>query len=58
MIFSDNALCVFLYLNFNFLAVVQGPGLLEQLRETRGINLHQVSSNSEALGPSYNQKTD
>ena len=43
--------------NFIFLAVVQGPRLLEQLREASTINLQYVSSNSEVVGPSYDQNT-
>ena len=38
---------------FNFLAVVQGPRLSGRLREVSAMNLVYVSSNSEAMGPSY-----
>ncbi len=37
---------------------MQGPGMLEQLRETRRINLHYVSSNSEDVEPSYDQQIE
>ena len=38
---------------FSFLAVVQGPRLSGRLREVSAMNLLYVSSNSEAVGPSY-----
>ena len=40
---------------FNFLAVVQGPRLSGRLREVSAMNLVHVSSNSEAVGLSYDQ---
>ena len=38
---------------FNFLAAVQGPRLSGRLREVSAMNLVYVSSNSEVVGPSY-----
>ena len=52
-----------LILNFDFhfvvfLAVILVPELFKKLRETPGNNSHQVSSKSELMGPSYDQKTE
>ena len=41
-----------------FLAVILVPALFKKLRGTPGINFHQVSSKSELMGPSYDQKTE
>ena len=40
-----------------FLVVILVPELFKEVRETPGINFHQVSSKSEAGCPSYDQKT-
>ena len=37
---------------------MQGPRLLEQLREASTINFQCVSSNSEVVGPSYDQNNE
>ena len=40
-----------------FLAVILVPELCRKLGGTRGMNFHQVSSRSDCMGPSYDQKT-
>ena len=42
---------------FSSLAIVQVPELLKKLREAPGINVHQVVSKSELVGPSFFQKS-
>ena len=41
-----------------FLAFVQGPRLLEQLRVVGAMNWQYVSFNSEVVGPSYDNFND
>ena len=43
---------------FSFLAVILVPELFRKLRETRGINFHQVSSIYVRVVSSYDQKTE
>ena len=38
--------------------VEEVPELYRELRGTRGMNFHQVSSNSELTGTSYDQKIE
>ena len=44
--------------DFSFFAVFLVPELYRKLRETRGINFHQVSSIYVLMVPSYDQKTE
>ena len=43
---------------FSFLTVFLVPELFRELRETRGINFHQVSSIYVSLVSSYDEKTE
>ena len=43
-------------MSVGFLFVSEGSGLFKKVRETGRINFRQVSSKSDFIGPSYDQK--
>ena len=43
---------------FTFLALIQVPGLLKNLREAPGMYFHLVAPVTEPVWPSYDQKTE
>ena len=52
-IFSE----LLIFIHFGFLIVSEGSGLFRRVRETRGINFHQVSSIYVLMVPSYDKRT-
>ena len=48
---------IFFFVLFVLFSVILVPELFRKVRETPGKKIHQVSSKSEVLGPSYDQKT-
>ena len=46
------------FINFMFLAVILVPELFREVRETRGINFHEVSSVYVWTVSSYDQKNE